>query len=199
MSLPQPRDLILTLAEAIRPDLTADWALVGIHTGGVWVMDALAEVLGVDNPRGVLDISFYRDDFSRIGLHPEVKPSRIPFNVEGREILLIDDVLHTGRTVRAAMNLLFDFGRPATIRLAVLVDRGGRELPICANYTGLRIDLGAGEHISLQRDDAGALSLVLTDMVRETAPQDGERRATSGPHSEGVSLDVASRLSRSKP
>lgn len=161
MSVPQPRDLILTLAEAIRPDLTADWALVGIHTGGVWVMDALADVLGVDSPRGVLDISFYRDDFSRIGLHPEVKPSRIPFDVEGREILLIDDVLYTGRTVRAAMNLLFDFGRPAAIRLAVLVDRGGRELPICPDYTGIRIDLGAGEHISLQRDGSGVLSFML--------------------------------------
>lgn len=162
MSLPQPRDLILTLAEAIRPDLTADWALVGIHTGGVWVMDALADVLGVDSPRGVLDISFYRDDFSRIGLHPEVKPSRIPFDVEGREILLVDDVLYTGRTVRAAMNLLFDFGRPAAIRLAVLVDRGGRELPICPDYMGIRIDLGAGEHISLQRDGSGVLSFMLS-------------------------------------
>mgnify|MGYP005849770501 FL=1 len=162
MSLPQPRDLILTLAEAIRPTLTADWALVGIHTGGVWVMDALADVLGVDSPRGVLDISFYRDDFSRIGLHPEVKPSRIPFDVEGREILLIDDVLYTGRTVRAAMNLLFDYGRPAAIRLAVLVDRGGRELPICPDYMGLRIDLGAGEHISLQRDGSGVLSFMLS-------------------------------------
>lgn len=162
MSVPQPRDLILTLAEAIRPTLTADWALVGIHTGGVWVMDALADVLGVDSPRGVLDISFYRDDFSRIGLHPEVKPSRIPFDVEGREILLIDDVLYTGRTVRAAMNLLFDFGRPAAIRLAVLVDRGGRELPICPDYMGIRIDLGAGEHISLQRDGSGVLSFMLS-------------------------------------
>ncbi|MGQ9686251.1 MAG: bifunctional pyr operon transcriptional regulator/uracil phosphoribosyltransferase PyrR [Thiobacillaceae bacterium] len=161
MRLPEPRDLILDLAEAIRPSLAADWALVGIHTGGVWVMDALADVLEVDSPRGVLDISFYRDDFSRIGLHPEVKPSRIPFDVEGRAILLIDDVLYTGRTVRAAMNLLFDYGRPAAIRLAVLVDRGGRELPICADFTGLKVELSASEHISLQRDGSGVLSFLL--------------------------------------
>ncbi len=163
MHLPQPRELIVRLAEAIRPALAADWALVGIHTGGVWVMDALADVLGVDNPRGVLDISFYRDDFSRIGLHPEVKPSRIPFDVEGRDILLIDDVLYTGRTVRAAMNLLFDYGRPAAIRLAVLIDRGGRELPICPDYVGFQLDLDTGAHISLQRDDSGVLSFIMRE------------------------------------
>jgi pyrimidine operon attenuation protein/uracil phosphoribosyltransferase len=134
---------------------------VGIHTGGVWVMDALAERLEVELPRGVLDISFYRDDFSRIGLHPEVKPSRIPFEVEDRHVLLIDDVLYTGRTVRAAMNLLFDYGRPASIRLAVLVDRGGRELPVCADFVGQALDLGPDEHISLQRDAAGMLSFIM--------------------------------------
>ena len=98
--------------------------------------ERLREQLGVTMPLGTLDISFYRDDFSRIGLHPEVKPSRIPFEVEGRHILLVDDVLNTGRTMRAAMNELFDFGRPASIRLAVLVDRGGRELPIAARFVG---------------------------------------------------------------
>ncbi len=163
MHLPQPRALIDELAAAIRPVMRPDLALVGIHTGGVWVMDALADHLGLDHPRGVLDISFYRDDFSRIGLHPEVKPSRIPFDVEGRDILLIDDVLYTGRTVRAAMNLLFDYGRPAAIRLAVLVDRGGRELPICPDYLGMKLALDAGAHISLQRDDSGALSFVLSE------------------------------------
>lgn len=161
MQLPEPQELIATLAEAIRPALTADCALVGIHTGGVWVMDALADALGVDGPRGVLDISFYRDDFSRMGLHPQVKPSRIPFDMEGREILLVDDVLYTGRTVRAAMNLLFDYGRPAAIRLAVLVDRGGRELPICPHFMGLKVDLGPDQHISLQRDAAGVLSFLV--------------------------------------
>ncbi len=161
MTLPAPQDLILTLAGTIRPALSPDWALVGIHTGGVWVMDALADALGLDCPRGVLDISFYRDDFSRIGLHPQVKPSRVPFDVEGRHILLIDDVLYTGRTVRAAMNLLFDYGRPAAIRLAVLIDRGGRELPVCPDYVGLRLALGPEQHISLKRDEAGNLGFLL--------------------------------------
>jgi pyrimidine operon attenuation protein/uracil phosphoribosyltransferase len=161
MNLPDPQQLIDRLAETIRPQLSPDCALVGIHTGGVWVMDALIERLGIDPPRGSLDIAFYRDDFSRIGLHPESKPSNIPFEVEDRRILLIDDVLYTGRTVRAAMNLLFDYGRPAAIRLAVLVDRGGRELPVCPDFTGARLELEADRHISLRRDAGGALSLVM--------------------------------------
>lgn len=160
MPLPAPNELIDRLAEQIRPTLTPDCALVGIHTGGVWVMEALARRLGGDLPCGSLDIAFYRDDFSRIGLHPVVKPSHIGFDIEGRRLLLIDDVLYTGRTVRAAMNQLFDYGRPAAIRLAVLVDRGGRELPICADFTGLKLDLDDGEHISLIQQDDGSLGFV---------------------------------------
>lgn len=159
--LPSPEQLIARLADQIAPTLGPDLALVGIHTGGVWVMDALAERLGrlVGNnlPRGVLDISFYRDDFSRIGLHPQVKPSDIPFDMEDRRVLLIDDVLHTGRTIRAAMNILFDYGRPAAIRLAVLVDRGGREMPICADFVGTHLELAEHENIALTRADDGAL------------------------------------------
>lgn len=158
MPLPDPNELIDRLAEQIRPTLTPDCALVGIHTGGVWMMEALARRLGADLPQGSLDIAFYRDDFSRIGLHPEVKPSRIEFDIEGRKLLLIDDVLYTGRTVRAAMNQLFDYGRPAAIRLAVLVDRGGRELPICADFIGHKLDLKPGQHISLIKQDNGALA-----------------------------------------
>jgi pyrimidine operon attenuation protein/uracil phosphoribosyltransferase len=109
----------------------------------------------------VLDIAFYRDDFSRIGLHPETKPSHLPFDVEDRRILLLDDVLYTGRTIRAAMNLLFDYGRPAAIRLAVLVDRGGRELPICADYAGLKLDLAEDEHISLENNAAEGLHFIM--------------------------------------
>ena len=161
MMLPDPNQLIDRLAEQMRPHVRQDCALLGIHTGGVWVMDALIERLGVDLPRGVLDIAFYRDDFSRIGLHPEAKPSRIPFDIEGRHVLLIDDVLYTGRTIRAAMNLVFDYGRPAAIRLAVLVDRGGRELPICADFVGTRLELEADRHVSLDRDADGRLQLVL--------------------------------------
>jgi pyrimidine operon attenuation protein/uracil phosphoribosyltransferase len=159
--LPSPEQLIDLLAEQIKPHIHADCALVGIHTGGVWIMDALAEKFGLDIPRGVLDIAFYRDDFSRIGLHPETKPSHLPFDVEDRRILLLDDVLYTGRTIRAAMNLLFDYGRPATIKLAVLVDRGGRELPVCADYVGLKLDLAADEHISLEKNDTEGLHFVM--------------------------------------
>ncbi|NTV96519.1 MAG: bifunctional pyr operon transcriptional regulator/uracil phosphoribosyltransferase PyrR [Thiobacillus sp.] len=162
MNLPDPNRLIDELAEKIRPNLNPDSAMLGIHTGGVWVMEALVERLGVDVPRGVLDIAFYRDDFSRIGLHPEAKPSSIPFDVEGRNILLVDDILYTGRTIRAAMNLVFDYGRPNRIRLAVLVDRGGRELPICAQYVGATLDLG--QHVNLVRDAQGRFDLVLRDM-----------------------------------
>ncbi|MBI5938413.1 MAG: bifunctional pyr operon transcriptional regulator/uracil phosphoribosyltransferase PyrR [Betaproteobacteria bacterium] len=160
MPLPAPNELIDRLAEQIRPTLTPDCALIGIHTGGVWVMEELARRLGGELPCGSLDIAFYRDDFSRIGLHPVVKPSHIGFDIEGRRLLLVDDVLYTGRTVRAAMNQLFDYGRPAAIRLAVLVDRGGRELPICPDFSGYKFDLADDRHLSLTRDAAGALGFV---------------------------------------
>ncbi len=161
MTLPDPQRLIDLLAAQLRPSIQADSALLGIHTGGVWVMEALVQRLGDDIPRGVLDIAFYRDDFSRIGLHPEVKPSRIPFDIEGRHVVLIDDVLYTGRTIRAAMNLIFDYGRPASIRLAVLVDRGGRELPICPDCVGARLELASDQQVSLVRDDEASLKFVL--------------------------------------
>ena len=160
-NLPTPDALIDALAEQIAPHIRPDCALVGIHTGGVWIMDILAERLKLDIPRAVLDIAFYRDDYARIGLHSETKPSHIPFDVEDRRILLLDDVLYTGRTTRAALNLLFDYGRPAAIRLAVLVDRGGRELPICADFAGLRLDLPADEHISLEKNEAEGLHFVM--------------------------------------
>ncbi len=160
MTLPKPTELIDRLAEQIRPTLTPDCALVGIHTGGVWVMEALARRLDSDLPCGSLDIAFYRDDFSRIGLHPIVKPSQIDFDTEGRQLLLIDDVLYTGRTVRAAMNQLFDYGRPATIRLAVLVDRGGRELPICPDFSGYKLEIADDQHVSLVKHDDGSLGFV---------------------------------------
>ena len=158
-SLPDANTLITRLADAIAPTLTPETLIVGIHTGGVWVAERLHGLLKCSLPLGMLDISFYRDDFSRIGLHPEAKPSNIPFEVEGRDILLIDDVLYTGRTVRAAMNLVFDYGRPASLTLAVLVDRGGRELPVCARYAGAVLDVG--QHVSLVRDPAGRFELML--------------------------------------
>lgn len=110
--------------------------MVGIHTAGVWIAERLHESLGIQETLGELNISFYRDDFSKIGLHPQIKPSKLPFSIENKHIILIDDVLYTGRTIRAAMNELFDFGRPASITLAVLVNRGDQELPIKAQIVG---------------------------------------------------------------
>jgi pyrimidine operon attenuation protein / uracil phosphoribosyltransferase len=170
MNLPTPEQLIDALAARIAPQMApGGWqptALVGMHTGGVWVMEALVERLGLqDLPSGTLDTSFYRDDYAQRGLHDEVKPSRISFDVSDQRILLIDDVLNTGRSVRAAMNLLFDYGRPAGIRLAVLVDRGGRQLPICADYAGLSLDLPQAARINLARDEAGQLSLVVSERL----------------------------------
>lgn len=127
-----------------------DPAMIGIHTGGVWIAEQLRGQLGINEPLGQLDISFYRDDFTRIGMNPQVKPSQLPFNVDDRHIILVDDVLYTGRTIRAALNEIFDYGRPASVTLAVLVDRGGRELPIEANVTGIHITLSSGQDIKLR-------------------------------------------------
>jgi pyrimidine operon attenuation protein/uracil phosphoribosyltransferase len=160
-SLPDANALITRLADAIAPMLTPYTFIVGIHTGGVWVAERLHALLKCTQPLGTLDISFYRDDFSRIGLHPQVKPSNLPFDLEGRDILLVDDVLHSGRTVRAAMNELFDYGRPATIRLAVLIDRGDHELPIRPDFVGLALNVPKHQNINLSRLDDGHLTLSL--------------------------------------
>lgn len=159
--LRDPAILLSTLAEAIRPRLTPDTALVGIHTGGVWVAQWLHTALGIKTPLGMLDISFYRDDFSQRGLHPEVKPTQLPFSVEDHPIILVDDVLYTGRTIRAAMNELFDYGRPGTVYLAALLDRGGRQLPIQADFIGAKIELPAGKNVQLKQGEQGNLILLV--------------------------------------
>jgi pyrimidine operon attenuation protein / uracil phosphoribosyltransferase len=123
--------------------------MIGIHSGGVWVAERLHALLHLDEPLGKLDISFYRDDFTRIGLNPAVRPSQLPFTVDGRHIILVDDVLYTGRTIRAALNEIFDYGRPDSVTLAVLVDRGGRELPIQADVAGTAMNLTTHEHVKL--------------------------------------------------
>jgi len=135
--------------------------LIGVHRGGTWLAERLREELGVQAPVGMLDVSFYRDDFGRAGLKPDVKPSQIGFEVEGAQILMVDDVLYTGRTVRAAMNELFDYGRPARIDLAVLIDRGGRELPVAATVVGRTIEVPEDVTVELSRDEAGKLHLTL--------------------------------------
>ncbi|MEW5791085.1 MAG: bifunctional pyr operon transcriptional regulator/uracil phosphoribosyltransferase PyrR [Pseudomonadota bacterium] len=146
---PEIEPILDQMAAQLRPLLAEDAAMVGIYTGGVWVAQALHQRLGLETELGQVDISFYRDDFTRIGLHPEVRASHIPFDVDNRVIILVDDVLHTGRTIRAALNEIFDYGRPARIVLAVLVDRDGRELPIQADVIGLHRRLAAGVQIKL--------------------------------------------------
>jgi pyrimidine operon attenuation protein/uracil phosphoribosyltransferase len=112
-------------------------------------------------------VSFYRDDFAQIGLHPQVRPSDIPFTVEGCHIILVDDVLYTGRTIRAAINELFDYGRPASVRLAALIDRGGRELPIAAQYVGGVLNLPADKMLALEKCADGKLGLSLYSKIRD--------------------------------
>lgn len=128
--------------------------MIGIHTGGAWLARELHRLLALDTPLGTLDISFYRDDFSRIGMHPQVRPSELPFEVEGRDIILVDDVLHSGRTIRAAMNEIFDYGRPARILLAVLLERSGRELPIQPDVCGRHMALGPTQQVKLNGPEA---------------------------------------------
>ena len=163
MQLPDAEILLKSLAKKIRSEGGKDFVLVGIHTGGVWLAERLHQELGITKPLGTLDVSFYRDDFDKIGLHSQVKPSEIPFEVEGAHIILVDDVLYTGRTIRAAINELFDYGRPASISLATLVDRGGRELPIAAQYTGIALELPVDKMLELKREENGKLSLNLYD------------------------------------
>jgi len=153
-SLPDIDVVIARMGDELRSLLQArritQPIMVGIHTGGVWVAERLHRALGITTELGKLDISFYRDDFTRVGMNPQVKPSSLPFSVDDQHIILVDDVLYTGRTIRAALNELFDYGRPATILLAVLIERNGRELPIQADVVGAHMALQPHEHIKLK-------------------------------------------------
>jgi pyrimidine operon attenuation protein/uracil phosphoribosyltransferase len=165
--LAKPDELLAQLADKLQDLLERraidDPLMVGIHTGGVWVATRLHHLLEQHNkisePLASLDISFYRDDFSRIGMNPKVKPSQLPPDVEDRHIILVDDVLHTGRTIRAAMNELFDYGRPASIILVCLVERSGRELPLQADIVGAQVELKQGEHIKVHGPDPLAFEI----------------------------------------
>jgi pyrimidine operon attenuation protein/uracil phosphoribosyltransferase len=159
--LPDAEQLCERLARELKQRLQPSSAMVGIHTGGVWVAERLHAALGLETPLGLIDPAFYRDDYAKQGLAKDPKRSRIPFDVEGKDLLLVDDVLHTGRTVRAAMNELFDYGRPASIALAVLAERGGRQLPVCAQFVGAQVEVPAGMRLRLRRDALGRLSLEL--------------------------------------
>lgn len=152
--------LLSRMAAALAPYRARHPLMVGIHTGGVWIAERLHRMLGVEEPLGTLDISFYRDDFTQVGMHPQVKASDLPVNVDARHIILVDDVLHTGRTVRAALNEIFDYGRPSSVMLAVLVERDGRELPIQADVVGKHLTLGAHEHVKLAGPDKLELNIL---------------------------------------
>lgn len=156
--LPDAEAQCRQLADLIRPQLDKRPALVGIHSGGAWIAERLKELLELPEDIGLVDVSFYRDDFAEKGLHPQVRPTVIPFDVEGRHLILVDDVLYTGRTTRAALNELFDYGRPASVQLAVLADRGGRELPVAPDYCIWEVELVRGESLVLGRDDDGRLA-----------------------------------------
>ncbi len=137
------------MVEELQPWRARNPVMVGIHTGGVWIAQKLHTHLGITEPLGTLDISFYRDDFSRVGVNPQVKASNLPLNIDGRHLVLVDDVLQTGRTVRAALNEIFDYGRPASVSLAVLIERDGRELPIEAQVVGEHLKLSKNKHVKL--------------------------------------------------
>jgi pyrimidine operon attenuation protein/uracil phosphoribosyltransferase len=161
-SLPDAEDLLARLTERMRAGVTPDTALIGIHTGGVWLAQRLHKALALKQPLGTIDVSFYRDDYGSRGLHPKVRPSDIPFEVVDADIVLVDDVLYTGRTIRAAMNELFDYGRPRSIRLAALIDRGGRQLPIAAQFVGAQVSVADADQIELKKNEEDRLSLALT-------------------------------------
>lgn len=164
MTLPDPAALLAQMAADLRAHLARrgirEPRFIGIHTGGVWVASALLERLGhSDAPLGVLNVSFYRDDFSQHGLHPQVRPSELPFEVEGQHLVLIDDVLMSGRTVRAALNALFDYGRPASVTLVCLLDLDARELPIRADVLGATLSLAPDQRVKLHGPAPLALEL----------------------------------------
>jgi pyrimidine operon attenuation protein / uracil phosphoribosyltransferase len=157
--LPDAEATLDALIERMRGAVAFDAKFVGIYSGGAWIAERLAHAIDGDHPMGFIDVSFYRDDFGSKGLKPKIKRTELPFEVEGATIVLVDDVLYTGRSVRAAINEIFDFGRPAVIELAVLIDRGGRELPIEPTYTGARLAVARNLSIVVSRTSDGKLAL----------------------------------------
>ena len=146
-------DLLAGARALWRPDLH----LAGVTSGGVWLAQRLSQDLGLTTPPGILSSTLHRDDFSQRGMTAAAQ-TQLAFDVNGAHILILDDVLYTGRTIRAVINELFDFGRPASVKLAVLVDRGGRELPIQADFCAARISLPANQSLALACSDTGVFS-----------------------------------------
>ena len=149
--------LYLELLRGVQMICRADTRLVGITSGGAWLAERLQKDLKLSGQVGTISSAMHRDDFAQRGLSSSAQ-TVLPFDVNGADILVLDDVLYTGRTIRAVINELFDFGRPASVKLAVLVDRGGRELPMQADFAAARVALGESQSLSLARSDAGVFS-----------------------------------------
>lgn len=152
-------ELEIQLRREIAGRELTDPVMIGIHSGGAWIAQHLHQRLGIGDPLGKLDITFYRDDFSQIGMHPQVQASHLPFRLEGRNILLIDDVFYTGRTIRAALNEIFDYGRPAQVLLGVLIERDGRQIPLRPDCRGGLLTLPRGQRIKLSGPEPLNLSV----------------------------------------
>lgn len=161
MKMPEVEPLLAAMTATLQQRIAAlpkAPVMVGIHSGGAWIAERLHQTLQLEQPLGLLDISFYRDDFEGKGLHPSVKPSVLPFAIDDQHVILVDDVVMSGRTIRAALNELFDYGRPASVLLAALVDLPQRQLPIQPDVAGIRMDLQPGQRVKL----AGPAPLTLT-------------------------------------
>jgi len=156
-SIPEAQALYRDLLRGVQALMRPDTRLVGITSGGAWLVERLQKDLGLAGAPGVISSAMHRDDFARRGLSSSAQTA-LPFDVNGTDVLLLDDVLYTGRTIRAVLNELFDFGRPACVRLAVLVDRGGRELPVAADFAAATLTLPDTQSLALARSDAGAFS-----------------------------------------
>ncbi|MGJ7490074.1 bifunctional pyr operon transcriptional regulator/uracil phosphoribosyltransferase PyrR [Variovorax sp. ZT4R33] len=156
-SIPEAESLYRALLRGVQALRRPDTHLVGITSGGAWLVERLQKDLGLAGAPGVISSAMHRDDFARRGLSSSAQTA-LPFDVNGADVLLLDDVLYTGRTIRAVLNELFDFGRPACVRLAVLVDRGGRELPVAADFAAATLTLPDAQSLALARSDAGAFS-----------------------------------------
>ena len=151
-------DLVRQVRQLISHQQLHDPLVIGIHTGGVWLATSLAQAISA--PLGKLDIAFYRDDFTQQGLNPKVNPSSLPFDINHRHIILVDDVLMSGRTVRAALNEIFDYGRPASIKLATLCAINGRQLPIQADACALQLELASNQYLQLEGPEPMQLNLI---------------------------------------
>jgi pyrimidine operon attenuation protein/uracil phosphoribosyltransferase len=171
MPLPDAETLLAGLTEQMRPAVRPDTLLVGIHTGGVWLAQRLHRALDLSQPLGTIDVSFYRDDYGSRGLHARVKPSEIPFEIADADVILVDDVLFTGRTIRAALDALIDLGRPRMIQLATLIDRGHRELPIRPDYVGKNLPTSKKESVAVRLKEHDGEDRVLIE--EPEGPEEG--------------------------